>query len=178
MRRANDPHRRHQAFAIAAGAQEVEADRRLLPEIRIVQVDAASAIGPQLMHGDGDAGFLGHLSLGIREERVHHEKRIRHRKPLVGAEIGAYRSRRHRQQSCAGSEIGQALPDAAKSSRAFIVSHATPSDMIFEPGRVVILEILADPGQIVADLDAKRLEPFRLADAGQFKKLRGGNRSR
>ena len=47
-----------------------------------------------------------------------------------------------------------------------------PSDAPFHPRRPVVPQVLADAGQIMANLDTEALEVRPLADAGELQQLR------
>src|SRR3954447_4521296 len=82
-----------------------------------------------------------------------------------------------RQKPLAEQGVAHRLMDHAETARAIVERDALSADQPARARRVVVAQILADPGQGLADHDTEIAQPLWLADAGQFEQLRRINRA-
>ena len=178
LRLDHAPHEAHggeDAVAVDALGEEVEVDRRRLARVRGLDVDAAFALGAQLVGDDGEPGLLGELDVGRHQEGLHRQHGVGAVEALARLEEGAHRRGRVAQEALALRDVEEALPQAAQAAGALVEGDAVAADAPFHARRPVVAQVLADAGQIVVDLDAELLEAVGLADAGELQQLRRGD---
>ena len=133
----------------------------------------AATFQAQHGHADGHAGFRVKPAVlnGLIGTGQNLELHIGRREFLTRSYEGANRQGRHGKHATLAQEVVDALAQGPQ-----------PPDPVIEGQRalgapahahaVMVLQVFADTGQVVHDRDIETLQPFRIADTGQFEDLR------
>src|SRR5262249_60299870 len=135
-------------------------------------VHAALALRALLMRDDGDPGLLRKPHVRRRQEGLQHEHGVRALKAFARPEEAAQGRGRVAQETLSRGQIEQPVPQRPKAACALVKGDAMPADAPFHARRPMVAQVLADTGQIMANLDAKALEALPLTDAGKLQELR------
>ena len=146
-----------------------------LPGVGGGDVDAALALGAQLVGDDGEPGLLGELDVGRHQEGLHGEHGVGAVEALARPEEAAQGGGGVAQEALALGDVEEALPQAGDAAGTLVEGDAVAADAPFQARRPVVAQVLADAGEVVVDLDAELLEAGGLADAGELQQLGRGD---